>query len=319
MRLAIMLEPQEGLSYDDVLAVARRTADAGLDGLYRSDHYSSVTGRAGLDSTDAWATLAGLAREVPGIRLGTMVTPVTFRRAGNLAKVVATVAGMAGPHADGDARIVLGLGTGWLEAEHRQHGFPFEGLGTRFARLEEHLRAIRALWDPEQEPVDLAGEHVTLEGAVFRPVPQPRPRVVVGGKGRRRTPGLVARYADELNGLFSSPDGVREQRSALDVACEEVGRDPATAAYSLMTGCVIGATQAEFERRIRRLQERSGDGRSIDEYVASLADEWVLGTPDQARDQMGRLADAGVEAFMLQHQDPSDLEMIDLAGAELTR
>lgn len=319
MRLAIMLEPQEGLSYDDVLAVARRTADAGLDGLYRSDHYTSVAGRVGLDSTDAWATLAGLAREVPAIRLGTLVTPATFRPAGNLAKVVATVAEMAGTMPDGSSRIVLGMGTGWLETEHRQHGFPFPDLGTRFARMEEHLRAIRALWDPDQDPVDLTGEHVRLEGAVFHPKPVPRPRVVVGGGGMRRTPGLAARHADELNNVFASPEACRRQRAALHDACGEIDRDPGTIAYSLMTGCVVGATEADFERRIRALQGRSGDGRPLDEYVDSLAGEWVLGTPDRARDRLGELADAGVDAVMLQHQDPSDLEMVDLVAAELRR
>lgn len=256
---------------------------------------------------------------MPGIRLGTLVTPVTFRPAGNLAKVVATVAGMAGTLPDGSSRIVLGMGTGWLETEHRQHGFPFEDLTTRFERLEEHLRAVRALWDPEQDPVDLSGEHVTLEGAVFRPVPSPRPRVVVGGGGMRRTPGLAARYADELNNVFASPQRCREQRAALHAACEATGRDPASVGYSLMTGCVVGATQTDFERRIRVLQERSDDNRPLGEYVASLAGEWVLGTPEQARDRLGELADAGVEAVMLQHQDPSDLEMVDLIGAELTR
>ncbi len=318
MRLSMMLEPQEGLSYDDVLAVARRVAASGgrLDGLYRSDHYTSVGGREGLDSTDAWATLAGLARDVPGIRLGTLVTPATFRPVGNLAKVVATVAQMAGPHADGGSRVVLGMGTGWLEAEHRQHGFPFADLGTRFARLEEHLRAVTALFDPARDPVDLDGEHVRLEAAVFRPKPVPRPRLVVGGRGLERTPGLAARYADELNGVFSSPARCREQRAALLAACDEVGREE-PAAYSLMTGCVVGATQAEVAARLRRLQESSGDGRSVEEYAASLAGEWVIGTVEQARDRLGELADAGVEAVMLQHQSPSDLEMVDLVAGEL--
>lgn len=313
----MMLEPQEGLDYDDLLAVARRVEATGLDGLYRSDHYSSVSGRAGLASTDAWATLAGLARDTEGIRLGTLVSPVTFRPAGNLAKVVATVAGMAGAGADGGSRIVLGMGTGWLETEHRQHGFPFEDVGVRFDRLEEHLAAVTALWDPQHDPVDQSGTHVRLEGAVFRPKPQPRPRLVVGGGGMRRTPGLAARYADELNNVFASPQRCAEQRAALDAACEQQGRDPASIGYSLMTGCLVGATQEEFRARVRRLQSENGDGRDIDSYLAELSEAWVLGTPERAADRLGALAESGVEAVMLQHQLPDDLDMIDVIATEV--
>jgi alkanesulfonate monooxygenase SsuD/methylene tetrahydromethanopterin reductase-like flavin-dependent oxidoreductase (luciferase family) len=308
MRLAVMLEPQEGLTYDDLLAVAQRVEAVGLDGLYRSDHYSTVTGGGGLASTDAWATLAGLARETSGIRLGTLVSPVTFRPAGNLAKVVATVSEMAGTRADGQARIVLGMGTGWLEAEHRQHGFPFEEIGVRFDRLEEHLRAVTALWDPERDPVDLDGSYVRLQGAVFRPKPQPRPRLVVGGGGMRRTPALAARYADELNNVLASPQRCGEQRAALDAACEAEGRDPATVGYSLMTGCVVGATTQEFQARVRRLRERTG---------ADLSEAWVLGTPEQAADYLGALASNGVEAVMLQHLLYDDLDMIDLITSQI--
>ncbi len=317
MRLAIMLEPQEGLTYDDQLAVARRVEAVGLDGMYRSDHYSGVMGQAGRASTDAWAVLAGLAIQTSGIKLGTLVSPVTFRPAGNLAKVVATVSEMAGTMPEGDARIVLGMGTGWLETEHRQHGFPFEDVGTRFARLEEHLQAVTALWDPSRDPVDLSGSHVRLEGAVFRPKPQPRPRLVIGGRGLRRTPALAARYADELNTVSSTPQRCAEQRAALDAACQAEGRDPATVAYSMMTGCIVGSTTEEFHTRVRRLQERSGDGRSVEEYLAELSGEWVLGTPEQAADHLGALGRAGVQAVMLQHLLYDDLDMIDLVAAEI--
>lgn len=152
MRLNVMLEPQEGMSYQQILAVAQRTERLGFEGLYRSDHYASVAGRQGLDSTDAWATLGGLARETSWLRLGTLVSPVTFRPAGNIAKVAATVSEMAGPAPDGRARLDLGLGTGWLEAEHRNFGFPFEDLATRYRRLAEHLEVVDGLWDPERDP-----------------------------------------------------------------------------------------------------------------------------------------------------------------------
>lgn len=316
MRLHLMLEPQEGLSYDDILAVAQRVEATGLDGCYRSDHYTSVAGRPPLPSTDAWATLAGLARQTAGICIGTLVTPATFRRVGNLVKVVGTVAEMAGPAPDGGPRVHLGMGTGWLEEEHRQLGFPFEDLDTRFRRLSEHLEVVTRLWQPGAEPVEFAGEFVQLSGTRLRPIPDPRPRVIVGGTGLRRTPRLAARYADELNGVFFSPQRCAEQRAALDAACEQAGREPASVAYSLMTGCLVGASEAEFRARARRVYEVSGDG-DFATWLHGLQDAWVLGAPEQAAERLGRLADAGVEAVMLQHQLPGELDMIDVIAEDV--
>ncbi len=317
MRLNLMLEPQEGMSYADQLAVARRAEAAGFPALYRSDHYTSVGGREGLASTDAWAALAGLAVQTERIALGTLVSPVTFRPAGNLAKVVATVAEMAGTGPDGASRIHLGFGTGWLEVEHRQHGFPFEDLGTRFRRLEEHLQVVLGLWDPDQRPFTFTGEFETVRDAVFAPVPDPRPRIIIGGRGLTRTPRLAARYADELNTTFASPDGCATRRKALDEACRAIGRDPASIPLTLMTGCVVGRTREEFEERARTLQQQSGDQRPLEDWLDGLRDEWVLGTPDQAVAHLRALADAGVEAVMLQHQLYADLDMIDLIAEEI--
>ena len=315
MRLSIMLEPQEGLSYQHQLAVARRAQDTGFAGFYRSDHYSSVRGRGGVASTDAWAILAGLARETDRITLGTMVTPATFRPAGNLAKVVATVAEMAGT-VDGQPRVHLGMGTGWLDTEHRQHGFPFEDIGTRFRRLEEHLAVVRGLWDPDQDPVDFDGEFVTIRQARFAATPRPRPRVIVGGSGRRRTPRLAARYADELNTVSQSPASCREMRAALDAACDEVGRDPATIPLTLMTGCVVGASHADFRQRAARVHAAIGSG-DLEAWLDDLAGTWVLGGPDQAVDRLGELAAAGVTGVLLQHQQPEDLDMLDAVMSEI--
>lgn len=315
MRLSVMLEPQEGLSYAQLLAVARRAEETGFDGFYRSDHYTSVAGREGLPSTDAWVTLAGLARETERITLGTMVSPVTFRPAGNLAKAAATTAEMAGT-VDGAPRIHLGMGTGWLEVEHRQFGFPFEDTGTRFRRLEEHLAVVRGLWDPAQEPFDFDGEFVTIRGARFAARPDPQPRVIVGGTGRRRTPRLAARYADELNTAFQTPQGCREMRAALDAACEEQGRDPAALPLTLMTGCIVGASEADFRARARRTHAAIGAG-DFDAWLDDLRDAWILGAPEQAADRMGELADAGVTGVLLQHQIADDLEMLDAVMTEI--
>jgi alkanesulfonate monooxygenase SsuD/methylene tetrahydromethanopterin reductase-like flavin-dependent oxidoreductase (luciferase family) len=314
MRLAVMLEPQEGLSYAQQLAVAQRAEAVGLAGFYRSDHYSSVRAGVGLPSTDAWAVLAGIARETERITLGTMVSPVTFRPAGNLAKVVATVAEMAGT-IDGQPRIHLGMGTGWLEAEHRQHGFPFEDLGTRFRRLEEHLQVVRGLWDPDQDPFDFAGEFVTIEQARF-PAPDPRPRVIVGGSGRRTTPRLAATYADEWNTVFQSPAACRELRAALDAACEKQGRDPASIPLTLMTGCIVGASDADYQARAKRVHAAIGSG-DFDAWLDDLAGAWILGGPEQAAGRLGALADAGVTGVLLQHQVPDDLDMLDAVMSEI--
>lgn len=315
MRLSVMLEPQEGLSYAQIRALALRAEAVGFPSLYRSDHYASVAERHGRSSTDAWATLAGLARETDRITLGTMVSPVTFRPAGNLAKVVATVAEMAGAR-DGAPRIHLGMGTGWLEMEHRQYGFPFEDLATRFRRLEEHLVVVRGLWDPEQDPFSFSGEFVTIESARFAPVPEPRPRIIVGGKGKKRTPALAARYADEMNAAFVSPQQCRELRAALDAACAAEGRDPASIPLTVMTGGLVGASQSDFQDRARRTFEAIGKG-ALDEWLDGLSAVWVLGGPEQAAQRLGEFADAGATGVLLQIQMPDDLDMLDAVMHEV--
>ncbi len=317
VRINIMLEPQEGLSYAEILAVAQRAERLGLDGCYRSDHYSSVTGSGQpLPSTDAWATLAGLARDTERINLGTMVSPATFRRAGNLAKVVATVAEMAGT-INGASRVHLGLGTGWLETEHRQHGFPFEDVATRFRRLDEQLQVVRGLWDRDIAAFDFDGEFEQLQAARFSPKPDPRPRIVVGGSGLKKTPRLAACYADELNTPFKSPEECATLRDALDQACEAEGRDPATVGFSLMTGCVVGRDEAEVRRRAQRLYERSDRDGSFDQWLDGFAGRGVLGTPEQAADKLGRLGEAGIEAVMLQHLLYDDLDMLEVVAEDI--
>jgi alkanesulfonate monooxygenase SsuD/methylene tetrahydromethanopterin reductase-like flavin-dependent oxidoreductase (luciferase family) len=317
VRLSVMLEPQEGMSYGDILAVAHRTEELGFEGLYRSDHYTSVAGRAHLGSTDAWGTLAGLARDTDVIRLGALVTPVTFRRAGNLAKVVATVSEMAGTAADGRARVELGLGTGWLEAEHRQYGFPFEDLTTRFRRLGEHLQIVTNLWDPDVETFTFDGEFEQLTRNRFVPKPTPRPRIIVGGRGQVRTPTLAVRYADELNTTFASPEECAALRRLLDRRCEDADRDPRSLALSLMTGCLVGADDADYRRRVQTLQARTGNTQPFGEYVQHLSGAWILGATERAAERLGRLREAGVDRVMLQHQLYDDLDMLDLVSNEV--
>lgn len=317
MRVNIMIEGQEGPTYDDLLAVARRTEQRGLAGLYRSDHYTSATRPDERGSTDAWTTLAGLARETERLRLGTLVSPATFHTAGNLAKTAATVASMAGTHDDGDSRIVLGLGTGWMEIEHRRHGFPFEDLDTRFRRLEEYLQVVSGLWDPAAAPLDFEGSFVRIEGGRMLPPPQPRPRLVTGGSGLRRSPLLAARYADEFNTVFAGPQRCARMRSALDHACEAVDRDPASLPLSVMTGVVVGADGADLRARGKRLLSWLGMDMEVDDWLDEQRDSWIIGTPDEAAAHLGSLREAGVEQVMLQLLLVDDLETIDLLADEV--
>lgn len=316
MRLAVMLEPHLGLTYGDQLAVARRAEALGYDTFLRSDHYALSDGDP-VPSTDAWAVLAGLARDVPRIGLGTLVSPATFRRAGNLAKTVATVAEMAGTRPDGTARVELGMGTGWMEREHRWFGFPFEDQGTRFDRLEEHLRAVRGLWGLDGDPFSLQGAFVRLDGARSRPWPQPRPRLVVGGAGRSRTPRLAAAYADEWNTMLATPADCAERRALLDAACERAGRDPATIDLSLMAPVCVGADAAAVRRRAGRIAERLGDDRPPEVLLEALRPKGVVGTPEEAAEALGRLAEAGVTRVVLQDFAPDDGEQIELVARDV--
>jgi alkanesulfonate monooxygenase SsuD/methylene tetrahydromethanopterin reductase-like flavin-dependent oxidoreductase (luciferase family) len=318
MRINLMIEPEEGMTYDEILAVARRAEDLGFEGLYRSDHYASVFGRKAVGSTDAWATLAGLARETKRIALGTLISPVTFRPAANLAKVVATVAEMAGTSPAAQApRVHLGMGTGWLATEHTMYGLPFEDLGTRFRRLEEYLRIVRGLWDSRREPFSFDGEFERFKEAYFVPRPDPRPRIIVGGRGPVKTVRLAVRYADELNSPSATPEECLKLRSVLDAACERDGRDPSTITFSLMTGCLVGATVKDFRARVRRLETLATSYPLLGDYRERLAVRGIVGTPEAAVDRLGQLAEAGVQRIMLQHLFHDDLELLDVVAVEI--
>lgn len=318
MRLAVMLEPQFGLTYDEQLGVARDAERLGFHALYRSDHYGAGGDGDEPGSTDAWAVLAGLARETSTLRLGTLVSPATFRRAGNLAKVVATVAEMAGAHPAGTSRVDLGMGTGWMEREHTTHGFPFGTLAERFRRLEEQLQVVRGLWDPTAQPFTFAGAFEHVEDARSAPAPDPVPRVVLGGMGPRRTPRLAARYAEEWNTMLATPDDCAARRAALDEACAAEGRDPIP--LTLMTPGLVGRSTDEVRARAARVLERLGRDADAGGYLARVAEIGLAGTPDAVVDRLGAYADAGVESVMLQHLAVDDTDMVELiADAVLPR
>ena len=318
MRFALMIEPQQGLAYREQLAIARRAESAGFEALFRSDHYDSFPGATGRPTTDAWAVLAGLARETSTIRLGSLVSPVAFRAPGNLAKVVATVDEMA------DGRIELGIGAGWHSHEHEAHGFPFPPMAERAEQLEESLEIIRGLWDGP-DGWSFAGRHYRVSDAVFRPKPGSlparaggRPNLITGGGGTPRGYRIAARYADEFNLSSSSPAETAQKYAQLDAACRAVGRDPQTLAHSVMAGVLIGRDAAELARREADLAQAFGGlGAEFDAWIREREPRWIYGSPEQARAQAARFEAAGAERLMLQDFLPRDLAMIDLMAEVL--
>ncbi len=310
MRFALMIEPQMGLSYADQLAVARHAEDAGFEALFRSDHYESFPGGSGRATTDAWAVLAGLARETSRIRLGPLVSPVAFRAPGNVAKLAATVQEMSG------GRLELGLGAGWHEDEHRRHGFDFPPIERRADMLEEQLAIVRGLLEGP-DGWSFAGTAYSVQDAFFRPKPSPVPPILVGGEGSPRSMRIAARFADEFNLSSSSPDRARERFAMLDAACVAAGRDPGTLHRSVMAGVLVGRDRATVERRFGDLMRAIGSADDGDAWIATRRPRWVFGTPDEAREMARRFADAGAERLVLQDFIATDLAMIDELGEML--
>lgn len=304
--LRIFTEPQQGATYDDLLAVATTAERLGFGAFFRSDHYlkmGSVTGLPG--PTDAWTTLAGLARDTASIRLGTLVTSATFRNPGPLAISVSQVDQMSG------GRVELGLGAGWYEQEHTAYGIPFPPLGERFDRLAEQLAVISGMWaTPEGDTFSFEGTHypVTDSPALPKPVQPGGPPIIVGGGGPRRTPALAARFASEFNMPFPPLDRYLAQRERVEAACEAIDRDPMSLVWSVALVVCVGADEAEVQRRAAAI------GREPDE----LRTNGVAGTPDEAASTLRRWIDeAGVDRVYLQVLDLADLDHLDLIATEV--
>jgi F420-dependent oxidoreductase-like protein len=298
MQLRIFTEPQQGATYDDILRVAKATEELGFDAFFRSDHYlkmGDVDGRPG--PTDAWVTLAGLARETSRIRLGTLVSPVTFRLPGPLAISVAQVDQMSG------GRVELGLGAGWFADEHTAYGIPFPSTAERFDRFAEQVQIVRGLLTtPAGETFDYAGEHYVLQDspALPKPVQSPLP-LILGGAGKKRGAALAAKYADEFNVGFGSLDSTRESFERVRAAASETGRE---LVYSAAQVLCIGRDEAEFARR----------AAAIGREVGELRENGLAGTPDEVRARMQQFADIGVTRMYLQVLDLSDLAHLELAA-----
>jgi len=305
MQLRIFTEPQQGASYDTQLAVAKAAEDLGFDAFFRSDHYLKMGAVSGLPGpTDAWVTLAGLARETSRIRLGTLVSPVTFRLPGVLAIQVAQVDQMSG------GRVELGLGSGWFGAEHTAYGIPFPD--NKFDLLEEQLAIVTGLWDtPEGESFSYSGKVYQLEDspALPKPAQRPHPPVIVGGGGPKRTPRLAARYADEFNAGFRGLDETAEIYGRVREAVAGLGRDADSLVYSYAAPVVVGRDEAEVARRAEAIGTTAEKARA----------DGFAGTPAEVVERIGQFAALGATRFYLQVLDLHDLDHLELIASEVAR
>ena len=305
MKLRIFTEPQQGASYFDLLAVAQRAEKLGFDAFFRSDHYQRMgTHFDGMPGpSDAWITLAGIARETSTIRLGTLVNSSTFRNPGVLAISIANVDSMS------NGRVELGLGAGWYLDEHRSYGIPFPPLGERFERLGEQLAIVTGLWEtPVGETFDFAGRHyeVADSPALPKPVQSPLP-IIIGGGGPKKTPALAARYAAEFNMPFQTIERFTAQCDRVRGACEAINRDPGSLVYSSALVVCVGSNDAEIARRAAAI------GREVDE----LKQNGACGTPAEVIEKLKAWSAAGAERVYLQVLDLSDLEQLDLVASEV--
>ena|SRR5690242_12888520 len=301
MQLRIFTEPQQGASYDDLLRVARASEELGFDAFFRSDHYLAMEGAPGLPGpTDAWLTLAALARETSRIRLGTLVSPATFRLPGPLAIAVAQVDAMSG------GRVELGLGAGWFDAEHQAYGIPFPPLPERFDRFAEQVEIVDGLLTTAPgRTYSFSGQYYRLEDspALPKPVQTPRPPLILGGAARRRGAALAARFADEYNVSFDRP-GTPGAFERVRAAAAETGR---SLVYSVAHTVCVGKDEAEFRHR----------AEAIGKDPAALRENGIAGTPDEAVDRIGEFADLGATRIYLQVLDLTDLDHLELLASQI--
>jgi F420-dependent oxidoreductase-like protein len=301
MRFAVMIEGQEDVSWEDWLALAQTCERLGFEALFRSDHYLTLGAPRAGEALDAWGTICGLAAVTSTLRLGTLVSPATFRHPSMLAKLAVTADHISG------GRVEVGLGTGWNEDEHAAYGFPFPDMKTRMDRLAEQLEIVHRSWT--EEGFSFAGEHWAIRDLDARPKPvqDPHPPLIMGGAAKPRSVALAARWADEYNVVHASPADASAKRQRVREGCERAGRDPDTVRFSLMHAFLVGTDDAEVRARAERL---TAAGFPPD-------DGWPAGTPAQVAERLAEYADAGVERVMLQHLLHRDTEALELLAAEV--
>jgi F420-dependent oxidoreductase-like protein len=305
VRVCMMVEGQEGVTWEQWVSLALACEEAGLDGLFRSDHYLSFGHPRVRPVLDAWTTLAGLARATERIKLGTLVSPATFRHPSNLAKAVATVDHIS------NGRAELGLGAGWNLAEHKAYGFPFPSTRVRMEMFAEQAEIVHRSWSAG--PFDFAGAHYSIDGldALPKPLQEPHPNLIVGGQAGPKSVAVAAKWADEYNTTFATPEECAARRRAVADGWEREGRDPASLVFSVMTGCIVGDDGDDLGRRAQKLMLAEGDPH---EWLLSLPPPYITGTVEQAAAKLQALAEAGVDRIMLQMQAHDDVAMVHVCG-----
>jgi F420-dependent oxidoreductase-like protein len=308
----VMVEPQEGGTYQDLLELAQRAEALGFGGFFRSDHYHPMNVPPSSDATDAWAVLAGLARETRTIRFGSMVSPMTFRHPSEFAKIVATVDQMSG------GRLDVGLGAGWYEKEHLAYGLPFPPPKERVDRLEESLEVCTRLW---------GDGFASFEGKLFqlqqapghpKPVQRPHPPIIIGGKGPRRVPRLAARFADEFNSFGGDSTVFTERKQRVEQACREIGRDPAQLRFSWTGPTIVGADERDLRRRAHVRLDYNGQSDEVDDWIANMRSNGMLvGTVEQVADQIAALEQVGCSRWYFQFVPIDDHGMLELIANQL--
>lgn len=312
VRFCLMVEGQEGVTWEQWLSLAQTAERLGFEALFRSDHYFSAPGVTGRGSTDAWTLLGALAARTERIRLGTLVSPVTFREPAVLAKAAVTVDEISA------GRVEIGLGAGWWVEEHTQHGFEFPDTSTRFERLEEQLEIVHGLLT--EDSYSFQGKHYQLSAAEFLPkaVQRPHPPIVLGGQvvgpWMQR---LIGRWADEFNTVRGTPEEVGGRFERARAGARRAGRDPTTLRTSLMTWCFVGQTETEYVDRLRRAHSVDPAAGSFEAYQADVERDCVVGAPARAADRLRRYEEVGVERIMLNHELFDDLEMLELLATEI--
>jgi len=312
MRACLMVEGQQGVTWGDWLRLADACEQLEFEGLFRSDHYYSGTGVSGRGSTDAWTLLAGLAARTERLRLGTLVSPVTFREPALLAKAAVTADEISG------GRVEIGMGAGWWEEEHTGHGFAFHDSTGRWERLEEQVAIVHGLL--REDRFSFEGRHYSLQDVEFLPksVQTPHPPLILGGKTvgpRMRT--LIGRYADEFNTVGGTPDEVRRRFERARRGCEEQGRDPSTVVTSLMTWFFVAPSEDAYLQKLERARSLDPTAGPFEDYRADIERDCIVGTPDQAVERLRSYRDAGVERIFLNHELYDDLDMLDLVATEV--
>lgn len=310
---SVMVEPQEGGSYDTLLSLAQKAEALGFDGFFRSDHYHPMNTPLTSDSTDCWSTLAGLARDTKRVRLGTMVSPMSFYHPGQFAKAIATIDQMSG------GRVSVGMGGGWFEKEHVAYGLPFDKSPRwRLDRLEDALEICTRLWS-DGVGHSYEGRQFSIKDAPGYPKPaqRPHPPIIMGGGGARRTPMLAARFADEFN-TFGGIDKFNERKQRLLNACQEIGRDPSTVKLSCAGCTVVGTDMDDVRRRAQIRLDFNNEKVHVDEWIKNMrGDGWFIGTIDQVAQQIKDLQAAGCQQFYFQLVPVNQEDMLDLIAGPL--